>query len=308
MQSINIVDEKLTQSCTLCLANKTAYRKRLREKTAPNLIESRKLEAKIWEKKRRDDEPELVKKQSAATLKSRRKKPNNFIRSSKRYRKSAKGKYVVYKSSAKANGIIFELTLDEASKLFDAPCFYCNEYIPGTLNGIDRVNNFLGYKNGFVVTCCTLCNMLKSCWEYNSFIAYAGHIAFFTNLNTGKLISLDKIPNTTRNSFSEYKTRAIDRNYAFHISEEEFNTIVSDNCHLCGKQNSELHSNGLDRLDNNIGYEKNNLKACCGSCNRLKREHVLTDVIQKCALIYKNKINAYVEPAQLFKQKRIKQN
>ena len=66
------------------------------------------------------------------------------------------------------------------------------------------------------------------------------------------------------------------------ITFEEFlDLIKKPECHYCGvplqykehskvwnKNNSRAHQ--LDRKNNDIGYEKNNLVPCCWECNRLK--------------------------------------
>lgn len=80
--------------------------------------------------------------------------------------------YGRYKQSAKKRGHAFELSFDEAVKLFKAPCCYCgmppsqiyrNDYNNGDLaySGIDRVNNEIGYVKGNCVSCCGKCNTTK---------------------------------------------------------------------------------------------------------------------------------------------------
>lgn len=82
--------------------------------------------------------------------------------------------YVFYRDfSAGKRGYEFSLTHDEIKKLIvGAPCFYCgkkpmySEYIKDcgkiVFNGIDRVDNSLGYVSGNVVACCKQCNTMKS--------------------------------------------------------------------------------------------------------------------------------------------------
>jgi 5-methylcytosine-specific restriction endonuclease McrA len=68
-------------------------------------------------------------------------------------------------------------------------------------------------------------------------------------------------------SYSEYKRRA---NEHFPgdavISKEEFNDLSARECHYCGKKGP----NGIDRVDNNKGYLKENCVPCCKHCNYAK--------------------------------------
>lgn len=80
--------------------------------------------------------------------------------------------------------------------------------------------------------------------------------------------------------FNRYMQGALIRNLPFEISKDFFKTISKRNCHYCGqKPNSVAHYNGtngdyiyngIDRMDNNVGYTTNNCIPCCEECNRLK--------------------------------------
>lgn len=94
-----------------------------------------------------------------------------------------------YKAGAKKRNIEFKLTIEETVQLLKQNCSYCGK-TPENLynvrlrnrvnkknkinyaylnskeheifyNGIDRVNNNMGYCTGNVVTCCTQCNTAK---------------------------------------------------------------------------------------------------------------------------------------------------
>lgn len=82
--------------------------------------------------------------------------------------------------------------------------------------------------------------------------------------------------------FLTYKRNAKLRNKDFNLSKEDFRALTKQNCYYCdinpqqqskyyGKKDSEPYIyNGVDRLDNNIGYELYNCVACCKICNRAK--------------------------------------
>ena len=76
-----------------------------------------------------------------------------------------------YKCDATRRGLCFELTFEQFISYTKANCFYCEtppvSFQNGkrghkiSYNGIDRVDNDLGYKISNCVTCCKLCNSRK---------------------------------------------------------------------------------------------------------------------------------------------------
>jgi hypothetical protein len=99
----------------------------------------------------------------------------------KRYRSffSARNSvYNEYKRGALRRNIEWALTYQIVNQLISKSCHYCNipsslQYITSegiyTYNGIDRVDNNLGYVEGNVVSCCTICNRAKSVLSVEEF-------------------------------------------------------------------------------------------------------------------------------------------
>lgn len=81
-----------------------------------------------------------------------------------------------------------------------------------------------------------------------------------------------------RSFFSSYKSSAKTRNLEFDLSLEEFEKITSKPCEYCGILPNSVHrtkhsvykNNGIDRVDNTLGYVKDNVVACCSICNHAK--------------------------------------
>ena len=91
-----------------------------------------------------------------------------------------------YKAGAKYRNHEFTLTDEEVTVLLFSKCSYCGEepsnkvfynnngkkdltdYI--TINGIDRIDNSKGYNTNNVVSCCKMCNGMKSDYTYEKFI------------------------------------------------------------------------------------------------------------------------------------------
>ena len=88
-----------------------------------------------------------------------------------------------YKANAKKYDRPFDLSEDLFRQIITQPCSYC-ECSPSTVartragygelryNGVDRVNNDLGYVEGNVVPCCNTCNIAKQGLELPVFLEW----------------------------------------------------------------------------------------------------------------------------------------
>lgn len=98
--------------------------------------------------------------------------------------------FLSYKRSAKRrkNKIDFNLSLEDFLVLTSQNCYYCGD-IPQNIqkskhnngdfvyNGIDRVDNKIGYSVDNCVPCCKLCNYMKSVMKIEQFIVQSIKIA-----------------------------------------------------------------------------------------------------------------------------------
>jgi hypothetical protein len=111
-----------------------------------------------------------------------------------------------------------------------------------------------------------------------------------TNLTGGKSAScgscVRRMPEgvPARNDLlRSYKYHAQRRGYTWELTKEEFDKLVSADCHYCGLPPSTIHKtgrgrkfphefihNGIDRMDNTLGYIPGNVISCCGTCNLAK--------------------------------------
>ena len=99
--------------------------------------------------------------------------------------------------------------------------------------------------------------------------------------------------NTT--SYKQYKKSAIDRKKEWSIDEKTYNRIKSQNCYLCGNENTTKNYNGIDRINNELGYIPGNIIGCCKTCNIMKKDYSINEFLDKCHQIYKyNKIELFV--------------
>jgi hypothetical protein len=102
---------------------------------------------------------------------------------------SYKGLFNAYKRGAQNRGLSFVLTIEGFKMLIAGNCHYCNSSpssiyniknsktgetragIPIVYNGVDRVDNKIGYTNSNSVSCCEICNRMKMSQEYSAFLS-----------------------------------------------------------------------------------------------------------------------------------------
>ncbi len=101
--------------------------------------------------------------------------------------------YNNYKSRAKKYERPFKLTKKEFKSFVEGNCHYCGAKPNNITNhpecighykysGIDRVNNKKGYTIDNCVSCCKVCNRMKSSMGYDDFINHAKLISKLSNL------------------------------------------------------------------------------------------------------------------------------
>lgn len=99
--------------------------------------------------------------------------------------------------------------------------------------------------------------------------------------------------------FKDLKNRAKKAGLSLNLEKQDFLSIIQNNCFYCNaipvarnkytnkyrnlKANPEtikratVYVHGIDRVDNNLGYVKNNCVSCCKQCNTAKLDHSVED-------------------------------
>lgn len=101
-----------------------------------------------------------------------------------------------YRRNAKLRDLDFTLCDEEVSALLGGDCAYCGAPPSRTLsdpahhgdfvcNGIDRVENRIGYVPGNVVSCCARCNYGKHTCTYDEFIEWIARVARHLKVGLG---------------------------------------------------------------------------------------------------------------------------
>lgn len=138
--------------------NKEEYRKKYRQE--------HKKHKKEYDDKYRQIYKEKIKKY-LQTHKEQTKKQR------RKYHMTMDYKFSYYQTNAKIKGFTFNITLNEFSKLLSQPCHYCG----GEGYGLDRIDSSIGYLEGNIVPCCSMCNYMKRTYTEDEFIEQCVKIA-----------------------------------------------------------------------------------------------------------------------------------
>ena len=218
----------------------------------------------------------------------RKRNPEKYKAQRERTKMSLVARYGIYKHSAKIRGKEFRLTQEQCSEFFTSNCAVCNEKSVG-LCGIDRIDNTKDYIYENCRACCTMCNYMKNDYEDECFLKKVEHI-----LNNIAIIKTEDglCPELFDDHINihhwQYKHRSGKKEITFNLTMEDFILITSSDCYLCGKETSDIHKNGIDRVDScrEIGYIVGNMLPCCTDCNMMKNKYTLYEFISKLYKIY----------------------
>jgi hypothetical protein len=155
-------------------------------------------------------------------------------------------------------------------------------------NGIDRMNQAEGYIQSNCVSCCAMCNWMKGSLDSATFIKRIQHIYSFTKNIDPHQKYPECFPDAKCVSYSSYRSRAEKKELEFAITNADYKSIILQDCYLCGKKSTDTNTNGIDRVDNTIGYTIANCKACCKECNHMKNQYPLDSLLEKIDRIEDN--------------------
>lgn len=193
--------------------------------------------------------------------------------------------YYNYQKWARTRKIEFSIDKVTFENIIKMPCYYCGITQDSGFNGVDRTNSKGIYEASNCVSCCQMCNYLKSTDSIEIFIQRIEHILTHAGRVFGHLHP-EIFSNHTHVSYSIYKKGALRRGIKFNLTESEFNAIIKACCYICGKPTTDIHNNGIDRFDSEIGYLFDNCRTCCHSCNFTKNDYTFDMMIDKMLSIY----------------------
>lgn len=107
--------------------------------------------------------------------------------------------------------------------------------------------------------------------------------------------------------YANYARSAKKRNIIWALSRDQFLNLTKDDCHYCGIEPSQRQwvkkkertyvYNGVDRLDNSIGYVIENCVTCCKYCNTAKNDMTQEEWSAWVTRVYENRM-AWIKPSE----------
>lgn len=253
----------------------------------------------VWRAKKLKENTEEYHKIRAENMKKwREKNPDKIKLLTENKKKDPRILYnFSYKLRAEKNGYDLEVEFDDFKEIINRKCYYCNRKNENYPNGIDRLDNSMGYIKDNIVACCKTCNMMKNTLNENTFILMCAHITHYNKILNFRLFPYI-FSNCYNSTYLQYKYRAKKKNIDFKISKSLYDKIIYEPCYICGKLSDNNHTNGIDRYDNSKGYTIENCKTCCANCNYMKKDMNHDDFLFQCgfvALNHKDRLNIVEE-------------
>ena len=113
-------------------------------------------------------------------------------------------------------------------------------------------------------------------------------------------IRIEKYEGSYNSLYNSYIANAQKRGHEFNLKKEYFRKLTSSNCSYCGAEPNMLAGNskhfgrysynGIDRIDNNIGYINGNTVPCCKQCNYMKRTMTKNEFFLQIKNIYNHSV------------------
>lgn len=104
--------------------------------------------------------------------------------------------------------------------------------------------------------------------------------------------------------YRRYLKRDFDAHRISNLTMDAFLKLTKSPCFYCGSlptqtlsfktTNGEYVYNGIDRVDNSLGYSNTNVVACCGPCNYMKGTQTLQEFLDRIKTIYTRTNSWYV--------------
>jgi len=110
--------------------------------------------------------------------------------------------------------------------------------------------------------------------------------------------------------YNQYKQNARRRRLPFELTIEQFLDITQKDCSYCGAEASNVYRpvrqtdrsgsvpyiyNGIDRIDNSLGYISGNIAPCCSRCNWSKKDMTQDEFLGWVTLVFRHLNPLYKE-------------
>lgn len=149
----------------------------------------------------------------------------------------------------------------------------------GKLTVLSREDRYINNRMFAFLFCKCECGIEKFI-RYNNLVnGQTSSCGCLQKANLSKRSRKSKGHASTHSVWGYYRRNSKLRNLEWNLTKDQFLALISLPCYYCGTKDSMsvnmaygdscLH-NGVDRLDNSLGYTVNNSVPCCNICNRAK--------------------------------------
>jgi hypothetical protein len=134
-----------------------------------------------------------------------------------------------------------------------------------------------------------------------------------------EIIDKNKLPEgegAIRAVFRDYQNTANRKQQLFNLSLDQFKSLVLSKCYYCGtnpsnitkrqNHNGQILRNGIDRLDNSVGYILSNCVPCCKECNYKKSSQGHEQFVTWINQVHNNLKPQFTFNAEVFAQKHLR--
>lgn len=93
----------------------------------------------------------------------------------------------------------------------------------------------------------------------------------------------NKYKHTSKGRYTKYKSDAKRRKLTFGLTLAEFTMFTGMPCFYCGANDE---PSGLDRIENDCGYQRDNVVPCCYKCNMMRGSLTQAEFFTQVTHIY----------------------
>lgn len=192
------------------------------------------------------------------------------------------------KHQAKRAGFEYNISEEKENEMFDLynVCYFCNEMdAENRILGCNRIDLSLGWTDENVISSCKICIYARNGLSVDDFKKVCNNVATFQTLGIpadDKMIYKQGTTSLVSNrTYAHVKGDAKRHAVAFGITHEDFQTLASSPCYLCGVSNA----GGIDQTIAGNGYTIENAYPCCTACNFAKNTTPFEIFVAKCKKI-----------------------
>lgn len=204
-----------------------------------------------------------------------------------------KYKYLEYKIGSEKRNIQFELSISDFNDIISTECYYCGKFNDDSLNNVNRLNNDVGYTLENSVACCHICNIMKWKYSFVQFMTFCGNIFYAGEVNE-YFIYTEKINSLM---YKDFLRKTKQKKQLCSIKKEQYSDLIRKKCKLCDSQNDRTYI-GIERINNNDGFNIENVFSCCPVCYQMKQDINLLDFVTKIEHIMEKYMSIYVDNNQ----------